>query len=100
MRSSTGEADVPVDPCCIWAQAVNNSNARIEIIINRTRFILILQFLPTAAFYGVIVFEHLSIFDVHFLINPLYETLPRFLFRSNRLLFRPAAGLNTETLHF
>jgi hypothetical protein len=36
-------------------------------------------------------------FDVHFLSNPIYETtLPKFLFRLDWPLFRPAAALNPE----
>ena len=38
-----------------------------------------------------------SMFDVHFLVNPSYETaLPKFLFRLDRPLFWPAAPLNPE----
>ena len=36
-------------------------------------------------------------FDVHCLVNSSHETTsPRFLFRLNWPLFRPAAGLNPE----
>ncbi len=39
-----------------------------------------------------------SMFDVHFLVSPLYETtLPKFLFRLDRPFFWPAAGLKPDT---
>jgi hypothetical protein len=40
-----------------------------------------------------------SMFDVLFLVNPLYETFKKFLFRFDRLFFWPAAGLTPETRH-